>query len=308
MDKKAYTLLIFSGARGKVHKIQIPVFMVRLALIAGVVVLLAAGLMATSYARMLWKVANYNDVRNEREALKTQYKALKSTVKQTDAKLASLQTLASEVAIAYGFRRARQPGYPEVLTDFESPANLIPASGYRASMDLLYALATGAASRNWRGLSRGLASGYLLTGASMPSIWPVRGEVTRGFGVNQDPFSGQEVFHPGVDIAAPYGTRVEAAGNGMVVEAGWDAGYGKCILIDHGSGVETRYAHLSRIFVIVGEQVSKGQIIGAVGSTGYSTGPHLHYEVLIHNTPVNPFRFLHKRTFLASRGPIKQGS
>ena len=107
-----------------------------------------------------------------------------------------------------------------------------------------------------------------------------------------DPFSGEGAFHPGVDIAASYGTDVDAAGDGMVIEAGRDAGYGRSVLIDHGDGISTRYGHLSRIFVVVGEQVKRGEVVGAVGMSGRTTGPHLHYEVLIHGAPVNPSRFL----------------
>ena len=96
-----------------------------------------------------------------------------------------------------------------------------------------------------------------------------------------------------MDIADPYGTDVVATGDGLVIEAEPDAGYGRSILIDHGDGITTRYAHLSRIFVVVGEQVKQGEIIGAIGTSGRTTGPHLHYEVRIHGTPVNPGRFLH---------------
>jgi murein DD-endopeptidase MepM/ murein hydrolase activator NlpD len=130
---------------------------------------------------------------------------------------------------------------------------------------------------------------------AIPAIWPVRGRLTAGFGQRMDPFSGEQAFHPGIDIADPSGTDVVATGNGLVIEAEPDAGYGRSILIDHGDGITTRYAHLSKIFVMVGEQVKQGDIIGAIGTSGRSTGPHLHYEVRIQGTPVNPGRFLRAR-------------
>jgi murein DD-endopeptidase MepM/ murein hydrolase activator NlpD len=108
-----------------------------------------------------------------------------------------------------------------------------------------------------------------------------------------DPFSGEGAFHPGVDICVPFGTKVEAAADGIVLEAGPESGYGSEILIDHGYGLTTKYGHLSRIFVVVGQELKRGQVIGAVGMTGKTTGPHLHYEVLIHDTPVNPTKYLH---------------
>jgi murein DD-endopeptidase MepM/ murein hydrolase activator NlpD len=294
MDKRFYTLLISSGAHGKLHKIQIPQYALRLMAGFSLVGLLTVGLLATSYARMLWKVANYNDVRSQREALQTQYKALESTVKQTNAKLNSLQSLASEVAIRYGFGETNRPKFPRALFDLAAQSDSTVDSGYRASLYLFNTMelaATDPAANSL--LSRGLVSRFTnMDSAALPSLWPVRGEITAVFGQRMDPFSGEEAFHPGVDIAAPYGTTVQSTGDGMVVEAGVDAGYGKCIVIDHGSGITTRYGHLSRIFVVVGEDVKKGEIIGDVGATGRATGPHLHYEVRVHDTPVNPSKFL----------------
>jgi len=116
--------------------------------------------------------------------------------------------------------------------------------------------------------------------------WPVVGAVTSPFGAR---WGG---FHPGIDIAAGYGTPVDAAAPGRVVRAGWYGGYGNCVDIDHGDGVVTRYGHLSRIAVEEGEQVIKGQLVGYVGSTGFATGPHLHFEVRINGNPVNPESFL----------------
>lgn len=100
-------------------------------------------------------------------------------------------------------------------------------------------------------------------------------------------------FHQGLDIAAPMGTTVQAASGGTVISAGWYGGYGNYILIDHGGGMATGYGHLSQIFVSAGQQVQKGQAIGAVGSTGMSTGPHLHFEVRMQGKPTDPAAYLH---------------
>ncbi|MCL0101301.1 M23 family metallopeptidase [Peptococcaceae bacterium] len=99
-------------------------------------------------------------------------------------------------------------------------------------------------------------------------------------------------MHTGVDFGAPYGSAVVAAEDGKVIRAGWHGGYGLCIDISHGNGMVTRYAHLSRIKVKVGDQVQKRQVIGAVGNTGNSTGPHLHFEVIINGRPQNPMNYL----------------
>jgi murein DD-endopeptidase MepM/ murein hydrolase activator NlpD len=130
---------------------------------------------------------------------------------------------------------------------------------------------------------------------SAPGIlsWPVSGTITSPFGYRQNPFGGAPDFHPGLDIAAPMGTTVTAAASGTVISAGWYGGYGNYILIDNGGGMATGYGHLSQIFVSNGQQVQKGQAIGAVGSTGRSTGPHLHFEVRIHGKPTDPAAYLH---------------
>jgi murein DD-endopeptidase MepM/ murein hydrolase activator NlpD len=119
-------------------------------------------------------------------------------------------------------------------------------------------------------------------------IWPVNGPITSRFGYRQDPVLGGYRLHAGVDIAASQGTPIKAAGDGVVKMAGWNGGYGNFTLIDHGGGLATGYGHQSRIAVSVGQHVSTGQIIGYVGSTGASTGPHLHWEVRVNGTPVDP--------------------
>jgi len=127
----------------------------------------------------------------------------------------------------------------------------------------------------------------------IPSIWPVDGELEGGFGGRRNPFGGRGFeFHEGQDIDAEYGDPVIAAGNGRVTIAGRQRGYGNVVYIDHGAGLSTRYGHLSQINVAVGQSVTRGQKIGLVGSTGRSTGPHLHYEVRINNQPVDPKRYL----------------
>jgi murein DD-endopeptidase MepM/ murein hydrolase activator NlpD len=129
--------------------------------------------------------------------------------------------------------------------------------------------------------------------ARIPSIWPVLGETTDGFGGRSNPFGGGSFeLHPGQDIRANRGTPVISAANGTVVSAGWQNGYGQMVEIDHGGGLTTRYAHLSKIETTVGEQIARGQLIGQVGSTGRSTGPHLHYEVRIGGEAVNPRAYL----------------
>jgi murein DD-endopeptidase MepM/ murein hydrolase activator NlpD len=132
--------------------------------------------------------------------------------------------------------------------------------------------------------------------ARIPSIWPVEGETTDSFGVRGNPFGGGSTeFHPGQDISAPRGTPVVAPADGTVTQAGWQNGYGNMVILDHGNGLTTRYAHLSKIEVAASQELKKGDLLGQVGSTGRSTGPHLHYEVRIGEAPVSPRRYLPER-------------
>ncbi len=130
------------------------------------------------------------------------------------------------------------------------------------------------------------------TAASARMQWPVAGEVTSGFGERKNPLGPGSDFHPGVDIAAEAGTPIAAAAAGRVISAGPDGGYGNLIVVDDGNGVTTRYGHCSQIFARVGDTVAAGEQIGAVGSTGRSTGPHLHFEVRVDDRPVDPANYL----------------
>jgi len=127
---------------------------------------------------------------------------------------------------------------------------------------------------------------------STPSIWPTRGWVTSGFGYRESPFTGLRENHEGWDIGARSGSAVRATADGMVTVAGRERGYGKLIEIDHGYGIVTRYGHNSKNLIKVGSKVKRGQIVALVGNTGRSTGPHLHYEILVNSVPTNPKNYI----------------
>ncbi len=148
---------------------------------------------------------------------------------------------------------------------------------------------------SWKKLDT-LADGAI----AIPSAKPLStAEFTSGFGSRSDPFRHGAAFHPGIDLAAPYGTPVHATAEGTVIRAGWNSGgYGNMVEIDHGRGIITRYGHMSKVLVSEGEHVTRGEEIGRVGSTGRSTGNHLHYEVRIDNSPVNPIPFMKSTDYL----------
>ena len=148
---------------------------------------------------------------------------------------------------------------------------------------------------SWKKLDN-LADGAI----AVPSEKPVRtAEFTSGYGTRTDPFRGGAARHQGIDLAAPIGTPIYATADGIVVAAGWNSGgYGNLIKVDHGRGIETRYGHLSAILVSPGQHVVRGQQIARMGSTGRSTGSHLHYEVRIDGGAVNPIPFMKSNDYL----------
>lgn len=128
--------------------------------------------------------------------------------------------------------------------------------------------------------------------AATPSIWPVPGWLSSPYGNRRDPFTGAADFHPGLDISADYGQPVHATADGTVTSAGVNGSYGNLVVIDHGYGITTRYGHLSRFAVMSGQQIHRGEVVGYVGSTGRSTSPHLHYEILVNGQLTNPLKLL----------------
>jgi murein DD-endopeptidase MepM/ murein hydrolase activator NlpD len=134
--------------------------------------------------------------------------------------------------------------------------------------------------------------------ASTPSRWPIYGRIVSRFGYRVYPWRG---FHTGMDISGRYGSPIRSTADGVISYVGWRRGYGRSVVIDHGHGITTLYAHNSRYAVKRGQKVRKGQVICYVGNTGYSTGPHLHYEVRKYGRPINPVTYLNLNILTASR-------
>jgi murein DD-endopeptidase MepM/ murein hydrolase activator NlpD len=292
MNKKFYTFLAFPGAHGSLHQIRLPFYVAHLIVALAMVGIMTIAALANSYARMLLKVSNYNSLRIEREALKAENRNLQNVVARTSTQLDSLQSLAADVALTYGFGQDRHLPFPQAALALATQTNFTLESSYRASFYTFNLIKRCSSKTSWEAVALQLFPTAEWGPDTVPSVWPVHGQITAGFGQRPDPFSGEGAFHSGVDIAAPYGTRVEASASGLVLQSGPSVGYGNEIVIDHGFGFTTKYGHLSKIYVLVGQEVERGGVIGAVGMTGRATGPHLHYEVIVNNTPVNPVKYL----------------
>jgi murein DD-endopeptidase MepM/ murein hydrolase activator NlpD len=283
---KNYTFYIASTP-GQLRKLVVPAYLLHgLAVLAIIGVITVAGAIG-SYSRMLWKVGNYNALRHDQESLKKQYRDLQTTVKDTNQRLDSLQSLATEVAMTYGVMRY----HPAAFDQMDSAAT--PEDAFDRSVEQYSFLKRNAAAiAVSAGGLRLLPASAFADSTYTPSIWPVLGRITDAFGERLDPFSGEGAFHTGVDVGADYGAPVHVTADGMVLDAGQHSGYGRVVIVDHGFGITTWYAHLSSFAVVPGTRVKRGEVIGYAGISGRSTGPHVHYEVRMNNAPVNPWRYM----------------
>lgn len=284
MKQEYFVVVLAHSLRGRLRRVHIPHQAVYVTLALALFGCFSLFGFVASYARMAWKVANYNALRKEADQLRSRYQNLQKVVSQTNEQLASLEVFANEVQVAYGIKQKLE-GPP----DISSEGKLAPSFAESVN-DYNYLQTANNLSMGTRGYSRFQPTN------SQPNIWPVDGRLMGAFGQRTDPFSGEGAFHTGVDISAPTGMPIRATADGVVVFAQMFAGYGRLIRINHGNGVETYYAHLSRFYVQEGQDVRRGEVIGAVGSSGRVTAPHLHYEVRLGGAPVNPYRYLANAT------------
>ncbi len=284
MKQEYFVVVVAHSLKGRLRRIHIPHQAVYAILALALLGSFSFFGFVASYARMAWKVANYNALKREAEGLRSRYQSLENLVSQKNDQLASLQLYAREVSVAYGIKQKL-----EGPADITAEGKLVPT--YAESVQEFDFLR----SANLLQLP-GKSSRRLQSLSARPSLWPVDGRlIMSSYGQRTDPFSGEGAFHKGVDISGPMGESVRATADGIVTHAEWvSGGYGRLVVIDHGGGIETYYAHLSKIYVRTGQEVRRGDVVGGVGTSGRSTGPHLHYEVRIGGAPVNPYLYLAK--------------
>jgi murein DD-endopeptidase MepM/ murein hydrolase activator NlpD len=282
MKQEYFVVVLAHSLRGRLRRIQVPHTAVYAVLGLALLGCFSMFGFIASYGRMAWKVANYNALKREADTLRARYQNLKKVVSETNVQMASLQLYAKEVSMAYGIKQKL-----EGPADITAEGKLVPTfSESLEDYNFLLSIEKLAATAH---RSRRLAPSV----AAPPSLWPVEGRLMSGFAQRTDPFSGEGAFHKGVDISASTGTPVRSAADGVVILAEpVSGGYGRLVIVDHGGGVQTYYAHLSKINVHTGQELHRGDLVGAVGSSGRTTAPHLHYEVRVDGTPRNPIRYL----------------
>jgi murein DD-endopeptidase MepM/ murein hydrolase activator NlpD len=300
LRRQFYIIFVAREEDGRLRKIPVPLHYAYVFVAAAIVGAFTITGMAGSYTRMLVKTASFNQVRSQREAIRKDYAQLEKVAHQKDVQAASLGLLASQITAIYGLHTAHTgktaPALsPTVASDTDMSTGF-SQQAYAKSLDEFTELRTTALEGRESGLQLARDTGGFglepEDAGGGPTLWPVLGRVTSSFGERQDPFNGEGAFHAGIDIATGYGEPVRAPGDALVIKAGPAGGYGREIILDHGAGISTIYGHLSGYAITAGQTVKRGQIIGYVGSAGRSTGPHLHYEVRIRDTPVNPHKYL----------------
>ena len=288
-----FVVVLAHSLHGRLRRVHIPHKAVYAVLVLAVIGCVSTLGFLASYFRMALKVSSYNSLRHEVESLRARYKELQKLTNQKNEQLASLQMFASEVSVAYGFNN--KPGNAADVI-----AELRPlAPSYRESLEQYNFLQSASISPSYHNYARRWQTN------TRPSLWPVNGRVMSSFGSRMDPFSGEGAVHTGVDLSAAWGTPVHAAADGIVTHASWGGAYGNIVIIDHGDGMQTWYAHLSSFAVVPGQEIRRGEVLGRSGATGRVTAPHLHYEVRVGGTPVNPYKYL-ANSLLAQPAPVQK--
>jgi murein DD-endopeptidase MepM/ murein hydrolase activator NlpD len=280
-EKRFYTFVFAPTASSTLRKFNIHHNVLYAILGLAAVGLLTVGYGVYSIAQYAVVVAKLNIKERENRTLREENQEAKSKSSQLQTRLAALDMTQRKLAESSGITRPADVN------------NDIGQGGPNGALDLdRIELAAAALESELRQIKDVFDRNHVKL-ASTPSGWPVRGYITDGFGNRRNPFGGGGYeSHAGLDIATNHGTAIESTADGIVIFAGPHGGYGNVIVIDHGYGITTRYAHMSKLDVQVGEHVTRGKQIGAVGSTGRSTAPHCHYEVRLHDRPVNPLNYL----------------
>jgi murein DD-endopeptidase MepM/ murein hydrolase activator NlpD len=299
MKSPRYTILIANRNTGAVRRMSIArrTAVLVLAGLAAVPLLIGLGASTTDPAELeALRLANENlRIENDSyrsatgelaEQIASLQNALTELGQQAELDPAARQALQKLPAVI----RSRATGGAAPLLSAPAAASGDPSASPASTFGVLKNLLTTLESR-LASVKDKVESEQALARAT-PSIWPLAGWLSSGFGQRKAPFDGSPDFHAGLDIATDRGTPVRATADGTVQSAGYNGSYGNSVLLDHGFGIGTRFGHMSRLVVHTGDHVHRGDVIGYVGSTGRSTGAHLHYEILLNGQPINPLRLL----------------
>jgi len=303
MARRFYTILVIPDVSRKLRRISIPANWVRGMIGISAAVFLLVIFLIYSYIQMGVKVVELSGLRREAREQRAQIRSFVKSLQALEAQMARLERLDKKLRLMTALgapekgnnNSALGVGGPEgkdvesLLGDVDKNQSEILKRVQAGLLDLQrFAVRQELSFLQIDEFLKGQK--HLLD--STPSIWPTRGLISSGFGYRISPFTGTRQFHEGIDISNLEGSQILAPADGIVVRDDRDVTLGKIIEIDHGNGIATRYAHNSRVLVKLGQKVKRGDPLATVGSTGKSTGPHLHYEVRVNGVPVDPRNYI----------------
>ncbi len=288
MTRKQHTIIVVPHARARFRQFQVSSRLLW-SVAAGVCLSLLLGVVfGVLWIGSVRRNREVSSLQAENQDLRGRTKALNTRLESLEKLLAGFEERTRRLSIVAGLSGVHDPGTGGVggLTALpvEGPGHTEAALEEASRRGLLLSGRLGEVEQKLSFQADQLA----LT----PTLAPAVGVLTAGFGLRADPFTGQQEFHTGIDISSPTRGRILAPANGTVVRVGWENGYGRLVEIAHGFGIRTLYAHLESSRVVEGQRLRRGDLVGLIGSTGRSTGPHLHYEVLVGGKPVNPLDYV----------------
>lgn len=298
--KEFYTVLILPSPTSKTYRFTITKKGIKILLGTAAVLAVGAIGFVVQFSRMAQDYNELSALRRENHAQKLQLQAFASNVSDLKKAMARLRELDAKLRVITDIGPPPQAAQLMGQGGSEEFVPAEPGQEGERQEDLVVSMQRDLRNLQSEASLRELSFGELTEAmkdkrslwASTPSIWPVRGWLTSGFGSRVSPFTGNPDIHNGIDVAARRDTPVLASAAGVVSYDGFDSGLGKLVKISHGYGMQTMYGHLAKTNVRVGQKVKRGDVVGFVGNTGLSTGPHLHYEVYINGVAVNPLRYI----------------
>jgi murein DD-endopeptidase MepM/ murein hydrolase activator NlpD len=290
MANEFYTLIVVPHAKARFRKLQVSVKLTKWLIGLSATLALLVGGILVHYTRISFELAELHRLREENQSLIAKTQTYEQNAGKLRARLETLQGMVTKLGVMAGLESSLpEPTVGGVggVTELERTSPSVDIARSLSEMDR----SVGSLTEKSEQLTSFYEDQRVLL-ASTPSVWPVRGYLSASFGNRTDPFTGQFDFHPGIDISTPTGTPIQAPADGVVVSTGQKGGYGNALVIDHGYGIVTRYAHLAAFNVRPGQRVSRGDVIAFVGNTGRSTAPHLHYEVWVKDQAKNPVHYI----------------
>ena len=290
MERKFYTIIIVPHATARFRQIKVPYRYLVLISVIGFFILISVGFFTYSYVHLKARVGELDNLLLENARLKDENATYKVSTNILSQKIAEFEEYRKKLNTIAGIQPPPEGGEYGGIGNLEEVQQSSTNRALKHNLPLLQRQ-VGDIDKNFQLLMDHYENLSLLL-ASTPSIWPVRGYLSGFFRYRKNPFTSLVSFHQGIDISTPLGKPIIAPADGIVISANRKKDLGNTIIIKHRFGYTTRYGHLSKFAVRRGQEVKRGDVIGYVGQTGRSTGPHLHYEVRINNKPVNPLNYI----------------